>query len=232
MLQFMQKNAKWFFIPFAMIIVSFVFWGIGTQDPTTSTEVVAEIGDYKIDSRSYWLTYERLRDFYRGIFQEQFTEELQKTLDLKTKALDELVDQRVLLVAATEHGVTVTESELQNAIMTDATFMRDGSFDRSIYLRTLQLNRMTPKEYEGIKHDDLVVEKMRNMILEVLSPYQALPAGESLVDEEATSALEAGPEPDPDLERKKQTALKAFIEGYKRKLTKEGRFILKMDVIS
>lgn len=227
----MQKNAKWFFIPFAMIIVSFVFWGIGSQDPTTSTEVVAEIGPYQIDSRNYWLTYERLRDFYRGIFKDQFTEELQKTLDLKNKALEEMVDQRILLVAAEEHGVTVTEAELQQAIMTDSNFMRDGTFDRNVYLRTLQLNRISPKDYERMRRDDLVVAKMRKMILEMFTPYEVEATGESPV-ETAAQDTEATPPEDPDVERQKQTAFRAFIEGYKRKLTKEGKFTLNLNVIS
>ena len=231
MLQLMQKHAKWFFIPFAMIIVSFVFWGIGSQDPTTSTEVVAEIGPYQIDSRNYWLTYERLRDFYRGIFKDQFTEELQKTLDLKNKALEEMVDQRILLVAAEEHGVNVTEAELQKAIMTDSNFMRDGSFDRNIYLRTLQLNRISPKDYERMKRDDLVVAKMRQMILEMFTPYEVEASGESPAEASAQEP-EAVPPADPDVERQKQTAFRAFIEGYKRKLTKEGKFTLNLNVIS
>ena len=213
----MQKHAKWFFLPFAMIIVTFIFWGVGGNkaDPVP---IVAEVGPYTIDAQSYWRNYERMRDFYRNIFQGRLTDELQKSLDLKNRTLEEMISQKVLLIAAKENGIKITDKELQKAIMSDSTFMRDGRFDRDVYLNTLRLNRSTAEQYEQLLREEMVANRVRNMVMETFSP---LNSGDQ--DKQPDDAA---------LLRRQQTALKAYIEGYKRKLKQQGEYKLNLDVIS
>jgi peptidyl-prolyl cis-trans isomerase D len=210
----MQKNVKWFILPFAMIIVSFIFWGIGTKQDAPTSQILAEIGPYKLESQHYWRVYEQMANYYRSVLKEQFTEEMLKALDLKNKVLEELVQQKILLIAAEENGIKVTDRQLQDAIMSDATFMRDGYFDRNIYLRTLQLNRISPSQYEQSKRDELATERIRRLILETYG------------------ASATGSDKDNSLLLKQQTALKAFVDGYKLMLQKKGEYKVNMDLIS
>lgn len=210
----MQKNVKWFILPFAMIIVSFIFWGVGTKQDAPTSQVLAEIGPYKLESQHYWRVYEQMANYYRSVLKEQFTEEMLKALDLKNKVLDELVQQKILLIAAEENGIKVTDRQLQEAIMSDSTFMRDGHFDRNIYLRTLQLNRISPSQYEQSKRDELATERIRRLILETYG------------------ASANGSDKDNALLLKQQTALKAFVDGYKRMLQKKGEYKVNLDLIS
>ncbi|MFN3481061.1 MAG: SurA N-terminal domain-containing protein, partial [Thermodesulfovibrionales bacterium] len=125
MLKAMRKHAKFFYVLFFIVILSFVFWGVGTVDKSTNV-AVAEVEKEKVSLEEYWLAYDRVREFYRETLKEGFTDEVEKQLNLKQKVLDILIDEKVLLIAAKRAGITVSEKELEEAIMNDPNFMRDG----------------------------------------------------------------------------------------------------------
>src|SRR5512139_950627 len=118
MLQAMRKHAKFFYVLFFIVILSFVFWGVGGLDQPTAV-TVAEIGKEKITVEEYWRAYERVRAAYRDMLRTQFDEEMEKKLRLKETVLDNLIEDRVLLVMARSLGITVTDKELQDVLTTD-----------------------------------------------------------------------------------------------------------------
>ncbi len=165
MLHFMRKHAKFFYVFFFIVIVSFVFFYVGPVDRNTAP-VLAEVGGERILLDEYWRTYDRLKRFYRERYREKFDEEMEEKLGLKQRALETLLEERMLLRKAEELGLRVTDRELQDNIMNDPTFMRDGVFRREIYLRTLELNRLTPMQYESLVRQSLLYRKMRSLIEE------------------------------------------------------------------
>ncbi len=165
MLQAMRKHAKFFYILFFIVILSFIFWGVGTVDKSTAVPV-AEVGNEKITVEEYWNAYDRTREFYRNIMKGTFTEETEKQLNLKQKVLDSLIEQKLLLDEAKKEGITVTDAEVEDSIVNDQAFMRDGRFDKEIYIRRLQLEGWKPEYFEALKRKDLEVAKMRQLIEE------------------------------------------------------------------
>jgi peptidyl-prolyl cis-trans isomerase D len=153
-----------------MIIISFVFWGIGPQD-NPATTFAARVEDIKITLDEYWRTYDneykRLRD------QDTSPEEIEK-LNLKDSILTALINRTVLLIAAEKAGITVIQSELQEAIRNTPYFQRDGVFDQNVYKRALKLSRTTPSIFENSLRNDMVITKMRQLIEETaeLSPEE------------------------------------------------------------
>lgn len=203
MLKAMRKHAKFFYVLFFIVILSFVFWGVGTVDKSTNV-AVAEVEKEKVSLEEYWLAYDRVREFYRETLKEGFTDEVEKQLNLKQKVLDILIDEKVLLIAAKRAGITVSEKELEEAIMNDPNFMRDGKFNRDVYLRTLQLNRMTPQIYESLRKKELILTKMKRLIGESID----LPQPQTDVKEEALKQAM--------LNAVREGAVKSYVEGLKR----------------
>lgn len=201
MLKAMRKHARFFYVLFFIVILSFIFWGVGTIDQPTKV-VVAEVEKERISLEEYWMAYDRLRDFYRETMKEGFTEEMEKKLNLKQRVLDILIDERVLLIAAKRAGITVSEKELEEAITNDPAFIRDGKFNREIYLRTLQLNRMTPQLYESMRKRELLLLKMRRLIGESVDIPQT-----DVKEETLKQAM---------LIETREGAIKSYIEGLKR----------------
>ncbi len=163
MLHFMRKHAKFFYVFFFLVIISFIFFYVGPIDKNQNP-VLVEIGDAKIYLDEYWRAYDNLRNIYRDIYKDKFTPEMEEKLDLKGKTLERLIEQRLLLMKAAELGIYASDKELQEAIINEPAFQRNGVFNRDVYLRTLQLNRITPTYYEEAKRAELVLKKIRTLL--------------------------------------------------------------------
>ena len=90
MLMSMRKHAKYFYVLFFIVILSFVFWGVGTVDKTGGAEIIAEVGNYKITAQEYWRTYDNVYRFYRDVYKDSFDEEMEQVRarqDYRKKAL-------------------------------------------------------------------------------------------------------------------------------------------------
>jgi len=143
-----------------MITVAFVFWGIGPQDNPQVTYVASVEGE-KITLDEYWRAYDN--EVKRLKEQNKSPEEIEK-LNLKDRVLTTLVNRMVLVAAAPKAGITVTEKELQEAIINTPYFQKDGVFDSEVYKRALRLNRLTPQSFENSMKNDLIISKISNLI--------------------------------------------------------------------
>ena len=212
MLKMMRHHAKYFYVLFFIVILSFIFWGVGTVDKTSSGGIVAEVGKYKITQEEYYRAYDNAFKFYRDLYKEKFDEEMQKKLNLKDKVLDTLISNRVLLLAAAENGIKVSDEELNDAITREAAFMKNGVFDNQVYQNTLRLSRISPEVYEAMKREELTVTRMSRLI--ELSVYPAVvDLGNLSADDQTMKALKDAMQNDA-----KDKAVKAYIDGYKKSL--------------
>jgi len=212
----MRKHAKYFYVLFVIVIISFIFWGVGSVDKSGGVEVLAEVGKYKITMDEYWKTYDRIYRFYREIYKDKFDEETEKKLNLKEGVLDSMINERVLLAAAGEAGLTVSDEELQDAISRDPSFMKDGAFNKEVYINRLRLARpsMTPEFYENMKRQELMVAKMKQLIeasvgaTDMDSPLSQV-SGNEQAEKIAAQAI---------LSQKRSMALKSYVEGLKKSM--------------
>ena len=211
MLKAMRKHAKFFYVLFFIVILSFIFWGVGTVDKSTTVPVV-EIEKEKISLEEYWTAYDRAREYYRELLKEKFTDVTEKQLNLKKKVLDSLIDERVLLIAARRAGIKITDEELQEAIINDPLFLRDGKFSKEIYIRALEFNRMTPESFEASKRRELTIEEMRRLIGESVEVTK-LDIPQISGNEQAMNTLRQ-----TALVQLRNAAILSYIDGLKKQL--------------
>lgn len=154
-------------LAFAVIIIVFIFsFGVGPGPQDSSRQdVVATVDGVPISSEEFTGLYQRQLDFYRNTFKDQFTDEFLESLDLQRKVLDTLVRRLLLLNEAHNQGVKVAETEVQNMIISQPTFHKDGSFDKELYFSILQRNRLSPAAYELAIEGDLLVKKMTDRVV-------------------------------------------------------------------
>lgn len=164
MLKIMQSHK--FFTVFVlsaitlMISVAFIFWGIGPKDGGQVT-YLASVNGEKITLDEFWRAYDN--EVKRLKEQNKTPEEIDK-LNVKDRVLASMVNRLVLVSAAPKAGITVTEEELQQAIINTPYFQKNGTFDPEIYKRALRLNRLTPQSFENSMRNDLIISKMSNLI--------------------------------------------------------------------
>ncbi len=214
MLKVMRKHAKYFYFLFFMIIISFIGWGVGTVDKTGKGDIIAEVGKHKITTEEYWRTYDRIFRFYREIYKDKFDEEMEKKMNLKGNVLDSMINERVLLIAAKEADISISDEELQESITHEPAFLRNGVFDNDVYLNRLRLNMITPEAYESSKRQELTLKKMRRLIelsvdaTDINSNLKQVSGDNQLVKMLSEQMLND----------RKEKAVKSYIEGLKKQI--------------
>ncbi len=221
MLKSMRKHARFFYVLFIIVILSFIFWGVGTVDKSSAPSV-AEIGKEKITGEEFWRAYDQMRATLRETYKDQFNEEMEKKLKLKEVVLSSLIAEKVLAVAASDMGVTVSDEELQDVITHEPSFMRDGVFNRNTYFRVLQIERQTPEMFESSLRQQLISTKMRQLIWSsaVVNPLDLrnISGDEKAINEKMQAILM----------NNRNEALASYVNGIRQRMNVK----INMDLIS
>lgn len=212
MLQTMRKHAKYFYVLFFIVILTFIFWGVGDVDNGVDQagKPLAVVAGEEITTEEYWRAYDNMENTLRDVYREKFDQKMRD--ELKARVLDMLVTERVLVAAAREAGLRVSDREVEDSIVSDPNFIRDGAFRKDIYERTLQLNRITPQTYEEYKRESLLAEKMRRMI-EASVELTPAELAQLPKEEEMSKLLK-----DVILQTKQERALDSFVNGMRARL--------------
>lgn len=172
MLGFMRKNARSFFIKiiFLMIIVVFVFWGVGVMVAGgDKVNIAAMVDGEPISVQTYTRAHERMERVYRELYRENINPQILAQLNLGQRALDDLVTEMLLKREATRLGLQVTDDEVREAILDIPTFQDGARFDRTRYLAALRASRLTPAEFEEAQRETLLVTKLEGLLTDGLT---------------------------------------------------------------
>lgn len=147
-----------------LAFVATIFLDWGWQRSGRPDAHVATVGGEGVSLHEFQMTYTNLTDFYRRLYQDRFTEDFARTLNLKQQALDTLVQRKLLLREAKRQGLMVSDAELIEKVQTYPVFQVNGHFDHSRYLQVLRLSRLTPGDFEQNQREDLLLEKLEHLI--------------------------------------------------------------------
>lgn len=165
MLDFMRKHAGTWMIKVLLfaIVVVFIFWGVGSWT-SEQQGVVATVNGEAISLEAYRQSYNQLLDQVRQNFGANLNDELLKSLNLQTRALDQLIDRALLKQAAARMKLEVNDDELAQSVRRIPAFQSNGAFDRRRYQQVLSLNRMTPETFEVSQRENLLATKLMKVI--------------------------------------------------------------------
>jgi len=210
MLKAMRHHAKYLYFLFFIVILSFIFWGVGTVDQSSNAQIVAEVGKRKISAQDYARTYDNYYRFYRDTYKDKFDDAMQAKI--KEKAIETLVGQTILLITAEENGIRVNDSEVKEAIMNEPVFAKDGVFDNEIYQNALRLSRLTPAMYETGKREELIIQKMSRLIQTAATAPDA--AFDNISADEQTKKMIK----DAMTKDAADKVVRSYVEGMKKKM--------------
>ncbi len=172
MLHLVRKHAHSWLIQAVLwtIILAFVgtifySWGMGGSTRLTGG-VVATVGDREIHMNEYDQAFNNLVDFYRQQFKDRFSEQMIASLNLKTAAMDALIQKKLLLMEADRQNIQVSDTELASHISSIPAFQNEGKFSSRMYRNFLTFRRLTPLEFEESQREVLRVDKVQKLIQE------------------------------------------------------------------
>ena len=150
MLQTIRERAQGW-IAWAIVIlisVPFALWGIQSYLGVGSEPVVANVNGVEITQRELDRRYQDLRLRLREQLGAAYRPELFEDKKMRTQVLDSMIRDTLLQQVAYELGLRASDQELRGAILGNPAFQRDGRFDNAAYERTLELQGMSPPQYE------------------------------------------------------------------------------------
>ncbi len=172
MLDLMRRKAQSPYLQATVlvIILVFVFWGVGGQQGN-APNIVATVNDVPISLQEYDRLYNQTLDRYRQQFGGTLPEGLLDTLNVREQVLDQLIE-RILVRQEAEHlGIAVSDAEVRNEIAKISSFQVNGAFDLDTYHQILAASRMTVEEFENGVRADLLSRK----VLDYLEKFGRVP---------------------------------------------------------
>lgn len=151
-----------------IIVIVFVFLGVGSFGSKRNNSV-ATINDEPITIKEYQLAYKTIVDQMRIRFGENLNDDILKALNVKQQAVDSLIEQKLILSEAEKLNITVSEKELQENLLANKAFQKDGKFNLDLYKKVLSLNSLSPEIYEKNQTTSLIQQKVRNMVLSAVN---------------------------------------------------------------
>jgi peptidyl-prolyl cis-trans isomerase D len=161
----MRKHAGNWLIKLLLgaIVIVFIFWGVGSFRAERGGRVALVNGD-QITMDEYRNTYDNLMEQLRTRFGNKLDEKMIETLQVKKQALNQLINNRLLIQEAKKLEFRVSKKELADAIIHIPAFQRAGVFDRYLYKNVLDRLRMTPETFETAQKDQMLIDKLRTLV--------------------------------------------------------------------
>ena len=165
-LSLMRRHAKSWLIKFLIGIIAVVFiFYFGYSFTARSGVKIAYVNGELISGVEYQKAYRNLLEGLQRQYRDAWSDNLIKLFDIKNRALDTLINQRLISQEAKRVGLDVTEKEIQEKIMAYPGFQFQGQFDERRYMALLQNNRMKPEDFEAAIAQELLHEKVSQFLM-------------------------------------------------------------------
>ena len=166
MLTSIKKATSSFFtkVLIGLIILPFVFWGMGDVFRTGNQNVLVNIDAEKIG----------VQNFINYLSQLNLTDEQRKNLsktDLLDRILSDYIGKKIIAMEIETGGVKLSNNSLKQIITSDETFKKDNQFSRTEYEKFLLENRMSPTMFE----QNISEQEKKRQLLTYLSEGINLP---------------------------------------------------------
>ncbi len=167
------KLSKSFFLKLlvGIIILPFVFWGMGDVFRGGNQNVVATVDSNKISTQEFVNYINRLN------LNEQQRKNLSKT-DLVEQILSDYIGKKVMSLEIEKLGIVVNDNALRDIIKNDKSFFKDNKFSRTEYEKFLIKSGITAPQFES----NVIEQEKRKQFLSSLAGGIVIP--EILIEKE------------------------------------------------
>lgn len=196
-------------------VITMGWWGFGEQ----TGSAVASVGDLTVSRDEFRRAYENMYRFYKEKVPGEFKDET-----IKQFVIEQLVDNRLWLIAAKDMGITVSDADLREMIVQIPDFQKNGAFDPELYQRLLAANHLTPAIFEAAQTKEILGNKARMIVRDsvALTPSEIAEGQALMTRPQDSDPAKAATAKDRILQdmlfQKQQRALMAYQESLKAKV--------------
>jgi len=173
LLGLMRKHAQSWIITFMIIIISLVFiFYFGYSFQSQDIIKVAEVNGEAIGRMEYERVYRDLLINLQNEYKSVWSDKLIEAFDLENRALESIIENRIIQQEAEKIGLRVTKEEVRDEILRVPSFQTDDRFDENKYRNLLSYNRMEPQEFEEQLSQDMLQAKLIQFLMTFLVPSE------------------------------------------------------------
>jgi peptidyl-prolyl cis-trans isomerase D len=152
-----------------LVIASFIVFYIpdflSATGASGGSGEVAWVEGTPISSQEYLRSYRAQEQQYRQQLGAQYSPDLMRQLGFDNLILRQLVQNQILLIEAERQGLSVTDKEISDFIVSFPPFQSDGKFiGRDAYISFLSQRSLSVTDFERQMRQDLLRQKLQNLV--------------------------------------------------------------------
>jgi peptidyl-prolyl cis-trans isomerase D len=167
MITVMRRYRRALQIGLLLVIAAFVGTSVfvGTMgDGSERTDAVASVNGEAIPLERYQRRYQAYLDAYSRVYRDRFSPELAEQLGLPQQAVNDLVQEALVVQRARAEGLEVTDEELNAQIQAVPAFQDNGRFSLRRYQEFLKRRGTTAGAFEGDVRRELTRMKVETTV--------------------------------------------------------------------
>ncbi len=164
MLNIIRKNAKnliWFA---AIVFIGATFLGFGSDIFSKKKSQTLKINSTNVSIQEVYASLQKQLIFYRDRLNMDIDEKMRE--NIKNSVVEGIIEKELLLQEAEKHDISITDKQVEEHIRTVPYFQREGNFDKKMYLQVLEINNISPADYEEDLRKSLAITALKKMLNE------------------------------------------------------------------
>ncbi len=149
-----------------ILFIAFAFFGLNSYMQSSAVTYAALVNDVEITPRQQQRAYQNLRSRMQELMGDAYNPAMLDEATLKTAALQQLINDELLLQAAQSEGFAASDQQLAARINAIDAFKEDGVFSKEKYKRVLNLQGMSPAGFEWQLQRDIISDQLQSGILQ------------------------------------------------------------------
>lgn len=145
-----------------LISLTFILWGVESYINAAKRVIVAKVDGDEIPIEEFQKALQRFRRQAESMLGEAFNAADWDKPEVKTKALDELINDRVLSRLVKDARVRVTNQQLAQQLLQIPAFQDESGFSRSLYEQRVTAMGFSQLGFEQQLRSDMAKSQLRN----------------------------------------------------------------------
>ncbi|MBJ2135332.1 MAG: peptidylprolyl isomerase [Alteromonadaceae bacterium] len=161
-------QGTWAMAILGLVILSFVFAGVGSYINSSADTAAAKVNDDTISQADLERAYQNERGRMESQYGEAFaalTADSAYLQQFRQGVLDRLIGDKLIEQAAVDLGLRVSDAQIKQAIVAMPEFQFDGKFDNERYSAVLRQAGFQPNEFRDYMRVDMTRRQLSNALL-------------------------------------------------------------------
>ncbi len=165
MFDLIHKHKRLVQLMLALMVLPFAFWGIDSYQRGGGTaQDLAKVAGQNITLQEFSQAQREQQERLRALLGRDFDASLLDTPEQRAELLDQLIQQRLLVVHTIKSNLVVTDEQLRDIITGLPAFQENGRFSKARYDAMLRAQGMNDVVFEARLRRDIELQQLNGAV--------------------------------------------------------------------